>query len=156
VYLGSCEVEGPRTGSGGVVCSCEVEGPPAKAWLSRRFRGVVCSCEVEGPPAKAGCPGGSGELFVAVKLRNNRLKPGGVQEVSEGVVCSCEVEGPPAKAWWCPGGFRGIVCSCEVEGPPAKAWWYPGSSGELFVARKLKYHQALAGGVCLLVGILVH
>jgi hypothetical protein len=47
-----------------------------------------------------------GQLLVAMKLKNHRLKPGGVAEASGAVVGSCEVEGPPAKAWWCPEFFK--------------------------------------------------
>ena len=36
--------------------------------------------------------------FVAVKLNDHRLKPGGVPD-SWGWVCSCEVERPPAEGW---------------------------------------------------------
>jgi hypothetical protein len=39
----------------------------------------VCSCEIEGPPAEAWwCPHRAGIGFVVVKLKDHRLKPGGV------------------------------------------------------------------------------
>jgi len=38
--------------------------------------------------------------LVAEKLKDHRLKPGGVNCFIESS-CSYEIEGPPAKAWWC-------------------------------------------------------
>ena len=40
-------------------------------------------------------------LWVAMKLKDHRLKPGGVLKDSGAVVGSYEIEEPPAKAMWC-------------------------------------------------------
>jgi len=44
---------------------------------------------------------------LAVKLKDHRLKPGGVLEHVRGVVCSWEVEVPPAEAGGVQEGFEG-------------------------------------------------
>jgi hypothetical protein len=84
-----------------LVVRLEVEVPPSKAWwcpgsLSR----LVYSFEIEVPPAKAWwCPGSCRVLFLALKLKYHRLKPGGVQQFV--AVCfNFKIEAPPAK----PGG----------------------------------------------------
>jgi hypothetical protein len=46
-------------------------------------------------------------IWVAMKLKDHRLKPGGVLKDSGAVVGSYEIEEPPAKAMWCPKGFGG-------------------------------------------------
>ena len=38
--------------------------------------------------------------WLAKKLKDHRLKPGGVR-AADGEVVSCEIEEPPAKARWC-------------------------------------------------------
>jgi len=81
-------------------------------------------------------------LVVAMKLKDHRLKPGGVNCFIESS-CSYEIEGPPAKSLVAstallsllvvmklkdhrlkPGGVNCFIessCSYEIEGPPAKS-----------------------------------
>jgi hypothetical protein len=65
---------------GGSIRSWEIEEPSAKSpVVSVIFGGSIRSWEIEEPPAKAWwCRSYSAARFVAGKLMNHRLKPGGV------------------------------------------------------------------------------
>jgi len=69
-----------------------------------------------------------GELFVAVKLKDHRLKPGGVPEVLAALFVARKLKDHRLK----PGGVPEVLAA-------------------LFVARKLKDHRLKPGGVLVVI-----